>query len=404
MAMVNLGEYGKVAGEPGYDKNLAKQSRANAIRLGNYKTGNAAYEADLAKVKAGNMKAALMGTYASRSDTNAANIAADPNGSEAALQAQAKTAVLQQESKQSKQLDEQFDAQITDGHTAEVVASTHNGAGVYDALRSERAINAMLQKGDIEGATKLTQAYTASAGYKEDRHAQQRLANVLKTGGTKKSAAHLHALGHQIQSTLKKANTSASYGLDDFAKGTAQETDLTTHATAAVGDNLNSALQNNYGQAEIASQDKDTFKYLAGSGANFSDSQYANVLTSGKTTKELNALLPNIDDSTHLADAAAARAAGDAAAETAANTRAANAVTRRNAMVAAIKTDNFRNINEASFDTLSKAYGGNDTALLAALAPQLASYATKSVDEKVKFQESLDPKVKARMTAAGFVF
>jgi hypothetical protein len=410
MQMVNLGEYSKRAGDQGYDENLAKQSRANAIRLGHYQAGGAAYEADLAK--SGGVVTARMTANASRSATNAARIAADPNGSEAALQAQAKTAVAQQEAKHAKQLDEQFDVQITDGKTSDMVASTHNASGVYDALRAERAINAMIQKGDIEGATNLTRAYTASAGYKNDRHAQQRLANVLKTGETKKSAAHLHAMGHQIQTTLKKGDTAASYGLDDFAKGTAQETNLTTHATAAIGDNLNGALQNNYNTAEIGSQDKDTFKYLAGSGANFSDSQYANVLTSGKTTKELNALLPNIDDSTHIAEAATARAAGNTTAAAAALARAADARTRRNSTVAAINTDSLKNLNEASFETLSKAYGGgtnnagvsNDTALIAALSRQQTDYAALDPGDKTKFAQSLDPKVKARMSGAGFVF
>jgi hypothetical protein len=292
-------------------------------------------------------------------------------------------------------------------------ASTHNGAGVYDSIRAERAINAMIRKGDIEGATNLTRAYTASAGYMNDRHAQQRLSNVLKTGETKKSAAHLHALGHQIQTTLKKANTTASYGLDDFASGSAQETNLTTHATTAVGGNLTGALQNDYNPAEIASQDKDTFKYLADSGANFSDSQYANVLTSGKTTKELNALLPNIDDSTHMAAAATARAAGDTAAEAAALTRAAAARTLRDKTVAAISTNSLKNLNEASFEALSKSYGGgtnkdtgvsNDTALIAALSQHQTDYSALDAADKTKFAQSLDPKVKARMLGAGFVF
>lgn len=304
-SMAALGQY------QGDNKRLQKISAANAKRLGVNPDGT---------VIAG--REAVAGSW------------------EEAQQQAARTAVLQQEAKQAKQMDEQFDSMLAPGDVYNDVfdsSTTGSMSGVADtdasrlkltgnasadSLRMERAIAALAKKGDIEKATNLTRAYTSSDLYKgisrnsagavtgtdtaATKHNQQRLSAALTNGDIKKSAAHLHAYGWQTGKALGQGNEEA-FSIDQMASGTHSFTDSSgaTQTTKQLG----TVLHDKYDGSTIASQDKDTFKYLASSaagGANFSSKQFASALSSGasqdKVTEMNSALASNAALGTQVAN------------------------------------------------------------------------------------------------------
>jgi hypothetical protein len=225
-AMASVGEYN------GTDERMQKLSRANAIRLGNYKPGGTAYEADLAN--AGGTATAKMTVDADRSRTNATNItAAGRDSYEAKQQRDASTALLQQDDKLGKSFAEGYALQDAATIAADVMDGTALKAGVTD-IQAEQAIKALIGQGQYDKAEELTKAYTASGTYKgTDARVRNRLANVLQSGNTKAEAAHLNAYGKMV------------------GKGAAGN-----YETAVTSGSLNTEIQN--GSYNMASQDADT--------------------------------------------------------------------------------------------------------------------------------------------------
>jgi hypothetical protein len=250
---------------------------------------------------------------------------------EESQQQAARTAVLQQEAKQSKQIDESYDAMLSPGDVADTVfnsdttgamsgvAATDSsrlkltGNDSADALRIERAIASLIKKGKIDKATELTKAYTASNLYagqstaggaaaatatgavnvSATKHNQQRLASILATGDVKREAANLYALGWQTNTALGQGSEKAfSYDAMNAgpvalmkSNGSGGWTAVVDSGGAAVNaKTIEAVVQSKIDTATVASQDKDA------DWSKFSASQIAGALTSNASVDKTNTM------------------------------------------------------------------------------------------------------------------
>jgi hypothetical protein len=293
MAKASVGEYN------GTDARMQQLSRANAIRLGTYKAGGTAYDADIASGRGAKAK------DTTRSAQNAARIAANPDkyGFEAEQQFMAQTAGAAAEAKDAKKYDDSFATMTANGdvidsvYTAPPVGSPAGTLGAIktvngkvNTLQTERAIADLIRRGDVQKAADLTRAYTAHADYIGNTNAQKRLSNVLM--GAKGKSNVLHAYGKATGKALQQGATT-SFSLDQMSQG-ANYVDNTGTARTA---DLSTSLRDDYTAQDIAASDKDDFELIknlstasvaAGHGAvGYSAEQYANAITSGASAKKI---------------------------------------------------------------------------------------------------------------------
>jgi hypothetical protein len=152
-------------------------------------------------------------------------------------------------------------------------------------MQTERAINDLIRRGDVEKAAQLTRAFTNTSDYKTDANAQKRLSSVLL--GAKGKSNVLHAYGKAIGKSVQLGNTGDGFSLGEMAaSGGFTYTD--SNGTTRVAD-LNAQLQEDYTSQDVAASDKDDFDLLRSLGghANYSAAQYAGALASGATAKKI---------------------------------------------------------------------------------------------------------------------
>jgi hypothetical protein len=197
--MASLGQY------TGNDASLQKTSRANAIRLGLYKAGNAAYDADLQK--AGGTATVKMSADTAKSNINATKI--KPDSYEAQQQAQSKTALQQTQKKEGEKIDAEYAEMGLNQVFGEVMDGNNLAAGA-SPIRVERAVKKMLDKGEWSKAQQITDAYMRSG--RLDLAGQRRLGDVFtKTPDVKDQAFQFHALGKQFTDNAEDPTSAVNF-------------------------------------------------------------------------------------------------------------------------------------------------------------------------------------------------
>lgn len=327
------------------NKNGVRRSAVDKMNESNFKASQAQDDATMASLgQYQGERNTLAGKRLGRiSDANARRLNVNADGTpiagapkfaagswEEQQQMAARTAVLQQEAKTTKQIDEQFDSMLAPGDVYDSVYNTTGeapnaaasssrlkttGNSASDALRYERAIQSLIKKGDIEKATRLTQAYTSSDIYKgisrnssgtitgtnitSTKHNQQRLASILSTGDVKKEAANLYAYGWQTGSALSQgAEQAFSYADMDAGPVALMRSDgsdgwtavLNSSGAAVNTGSIESVVRSKIDVNTVASQDKDA------DWSKFSATQMAGALASGASadkTKVMEAALVN---------------------------------------------------------------------------------------------------------------
>jgi hypothetical protein len=318
--LANFGQYA------GSDKGLQKQSRANAVRLGLYQAGNAAYDADAASGYRN------LTSDAAKSAHNATDIAAHPGDYEYEIEKQrtATSVVQQQEAKLGKQFAEGYEPLDANDVTNSVMTGSTMKAGVTN-IQAEQAIQALIKKKKYDQAEKLTKAYTGSALYNgADTRQRSRLASVLQSGDSKAEAATLNAYGKLVG----KGST------HDYA---AAEADTSVNG-------LNAEIQS--GSYNMATQDSDTITSMMGN-ANLRATMLGKLTPQNITqmnTKQFNAVAPHLDD-----NAIAGVLGTDMSAErqTAVNTMLAGNAVKSNAVATALSAQQMNKVGTDTFATMA---------------------------------------------------
>jgi hypothetical protein len=304
-------------------ESLAEQTKddASMAALGQYQSNGEGYKYDKKDRRYWSAEARQDRKLMKINTQNAKRLGVNPDGTpdgskkfefgswEEQQQQSARTAVLQQEAKQAKQIDERFESMLSPNDVMNDVYDSSSGPlkltgnASTDSLRMERAIASLAKSSKFDKATKLTKAYTDSNLYRgldsngavtadtaaTTKHNQQRLGSVLTGSDVKKGAANLYAYGWQTNTALADGNEEAfSYGqMDSAGAGGIDYKDVNgavlTGTKAGRARSIEAVVQDKIDAATVAGQDKDA------DWSKFSGEQMAGAITTGNNSYPVTA-------------------------------------------------------------------------------------------------------------------